>query len=240
MKFSHDDKIYTAKKTLGTNGKEIFRILTPIESDQVDSSNKSSSQTATSKETCDSTNSCLSNRETTSSFDINKPSTLKGVDNACGEISNSDASEDSDSEYSSEVQSNATSSYESSLDDAVVVIEIPHASPVPSQRIPFDVDHRHFKKIQAISEVELKCPICLIIFINKVLLKCGHSFCDFCIQQWRRTSMDCPECRNRVTLQPIKQVLNLKIHNHYKNKHQIKCIMINNLCEFQITGSYFS
>uniref|UniRef100_A0A3B3C372 Tripartite motif containing 47 n=1 Tax=Oryzias melastigma TaxID=30732 RepID=A0A3B3C372_ORYME len=47
---------------------------------------------------------------------------------------------------------------------------------------------------------ELTCPICLEIFKDPVILKCGHNFCRFCIcLHWDENGGDygyqCPECR---------------------------------------------
>ncbi|XP_062903860.1 zinc-binding protein A33-like [Mobula hypostoma] len=43
---------------------------------------------------------------------------------------------------------------------------------------------------------ELNCPICLDIFIDPVMLECGHDFCRQCILQcWEREKKAfCPEC----------------------------------------------
>ena len=247
IKFSHKDKKYTAKKTIGSKGKEIYRLFKPRGSEGASSSNKSSCQPWTS---------------TNSSFDINQPPTWK-------EISHFDASENSDSEdllADSEVQpyetsskdvvvvmpysplplttstnssfnmnqpstskkiSNSNTSEDSESEDSFEETEVQvhesssedvemYHSPLPSQESPFEIKRRNLENILAISEVELKCPICLIIFIDPVILKCGHSFCNFCIQQWRNTSSDCPECRGRMTLQPIKQIA---LNNMIKSLH---------------------
>ena len=256
IKFSHEDKKYTAKKTIGSKGKEIYRLFKPRGSEGASSSNKSSCQPWTStnssfdinqpptwkeishfdaSENSDSEDlladsevqpyetssedvvivmphSQLPSQPTTStksSFNINQPSTSKEVSEEKGEMSNSNTPEDSESEDSfeeSEVQL-----YESSSEDVKM-----YHSPLSSQESPFEMKRRNLENILAISEVELKCPICLIIFIDPVILKCGHSFCNFCIQQWRNTSSDCPECRGRMTLQPIKQIA---LNNMIKSLH---------------------
>uniref|UniRef100_A0AAZ1WVJ7 Uncharacterized protein n=1 Tax=Oreochromis aureus TaxID=47969 RepID=A0AAZ1WVJ7_OREAU len=42
-------------------------------------------------------------------------------------------------------------------------------------------------------EANLKCPICLEIFQDPVILWCSHSFCRACLQRWwTETSVTCP------------------------------------------------
>lgn len=52
---------------------------------------------------------------------------------------------------------------------------------------------------------ELTCAICLDYFDDPVILKCGHSFCRFCIcLHWDENGDDygyqCPQCRTVTTL----------------------------------------
>ncbi|XP_061098794.1 E3 ubiquitin-protein ligase TRIM35-like [Conger conger] len=44
---------------------------------------------------------------------------------------------------------------------------------------------------------DLSCPVCSEIFRDPVALKCSHSFCKACLQQWWREkgSRECPVCR---------------------------------------------
>ncbi|XP_014885199.1 zinc-binding protein A33-like [Poecilia latipinna] len=47
------------------------------------------------------------------------------------------------------------------------------------------------------SEAECTCPVCCDIFTDPVLLLCGHSFCQHCLQEWWRQSSQrtCPVCK---------------------------------------------
>eukprot|EP00039_Didymoeca_costata_P008246 m.109490 g.109490 ORF g.109490 m.109490 type:complete len:579 (+) comp14003_c2_seq3:719-2455(+) len=48
-----------------------------------------------------------------------------------------------------------------------------------------------------------KCPVCLQIFQEAYLTKCGHSFCYACITQHLQTKSACPICRNPLTARDI-------------------------------------
>ncbi|XP_048844668.1 E3 ubiquitin-protein ligase TRIM39-like [Brienomyrus brachyistius] len=51
-------------------------------------------------------------------------------------------------------------------------------------------------------EVELSCPVCYEIYRDPVVLKCGHSFCKVCLQQYwgDKDSQECPVCRRRSSM----------------------------------------
>ncbi|CAL8273757.1 unnamed protein product [Lota lota] len=52
-------------------------------------------------------------------------------------------------------------------------------------------------------EDELSCPVCCEIFREPVVLKCSHSFCRACLQQfWNRKKArrECPVCRTKCSL----------------------------------------
>ncbi|XP_070705975.1 zinc-binding protein A33-like [Pempheris klunzingeri] len=46
-------------------------------------------------------------------------------------------------------------------------------------------------------EAECTCPVCCDIFMDPVVLLCGHSFCKRCLQEWWRQSglQTCPMCK---------------------------------------------
>ncbi|XP_063714732.1 keratin, type I cytoskeletal 9-like isoform X2 [Symsagittifera roscoffensis] len=59
-------------------------------------------------------------------------------------------------------------------------------------------------------ESELQCSICSELFINAVTLGCAHSFCEFCIDSWKRkpySHSQCPICRATVTREVRSLVL---------------------------------
>lgn len=58
----------------------------------------------------------------------------------------------------------------------------------------------------SLPEVDLSCPICCDIFRDPVVLKCSHSFCAGCLQQyWGQVghSRDCPLCRTESVDEPV-------------------------------------
>ena len=61
------------------------------------------------------------------------------------------------------------------------------------------------------------CSICLGNCCNKIILDCGHSFCEKCIYQWfisKMPTMDCPNCRKLILQESlIKSCVNWGIIN---------------------------
>lgn len=51
-------------------------------------------------------------------------------------------------------------------------------------------------------EDELSCPVCCEIFKDPVVLKCSHSFCRACLQQFwiKKSKRECPVCRRKCLL----------------------------------------
>ncbi|XP_074512555.1 E3 ubiquitin-protein ligase TRIM39-like [Sebastes fasciatus] len=52
-------------------------------------------------------------------------------------------------------------------------------------------------------EEELSCPVCCEIFRDPVVLKCSHSFCRACLQQFwnkKKARRECPICRRKCSL----------------------------------------
>lgn len=55
----------------------------------------------------------------------------------------------------------------------------------------------------SVLEEELSCPICCEIFKDPVVLKCSHSFCRACLQQFwnkKKARRECPVCRRKCSL----------------------------------------
>ncbi|XP_063357318.1 E3 ubiquitin-protein ligase TRIM35 [Pelmatolapia mariae] len=55
-------------------------------------------------------------------------------------------------------------------------------------------------------ELDLTCAVCCEIFRDPVVLKCSHSFCASCLQQYwsrQRRNRDCPLCRTQSVDDPV-------------------------------------
>ncbi|XP_077591093.1 E3 ubiquitin-protein ligase TRIM39-like [Stigmatopora nigra] len=62
-------------------------------------------------------------------------------------------------------------------------------------------------------EEELSCPVCCEIFKEPVVLKCSHSFCRACLQQFwnkKKARRECPVCRRKCSLTEPTVSLSLK------------------------------
>ena len=54
---------------------------------------------------------------------------------------------------------------------------------------------------------ELTCPICQELVVAAYsLYPCGHIFCGVCIAGWLVNKQDCPNCRQRCTSAPTRQI----------------------------------
>merc|ERR1712141_440719 len=51
---------------------------------------------------------------------------------------------------------------------------------------------------QQLLEEELKCCICMDVYIHATALDCGHMFCSKCIEDWMQNQHSCPQCRTKV------------------------------------------
>ncbi|XP_019713361.1 E3 ubiquitin-protein ligase rnf8 isoform X2 [Hippocampus comes] len=56
-------------------------------------------------------------------------------------------------------------------------------------------------QVTEVLENELQCIICSELFIEAVILNCGHSFCCHCIKEWRKKKEECPICRQAIKSQ---------------------------------------
>lgn len=66
------------------------------------------------------------------------------------------------------------------------------------------------KVMEELLESELTCSICSEYFIQAVNLNCSHTFCEQCIEEWKRTNVDeavCPICRHPIENQNRELVL---------------------------------
>ena len=51
-----------------------------------------------------------------------------------------------------------------------------------------------------LADSHLQCPICMEVFIVPTTINCGHTFCQDCIQDWKKKHKLCPYCRTRIKI----------------------------------------
>ena len=73
----------------------------------------------------------------------------------------------------------------------------------------FDFTGENCKHNEALKQIKsftenLKCSICQELFIEPVVIECGHNFCKHCIKEWQKNFIEanpykepcpCPDCR---------------------------------------------
>ncbi|XP_035254557.1 uncharacterized protein LOC118216973 [Anguilla anguilla] len=73
-----------------------------------------------------------------------------------------------------------------------------------------------------IPEDDLCCSICCDIFKEPVLLKCSHSFCKICLQQYweEKSSRECPVCRRNASMEdpPVNLALKNIVESYLMQK----------------------
>ncbi|CAN8005389.1 unnamed protein product [Ixodes hexagonus] len=92
---------------------------------------------------------------------------------------------------------------------AVVVTDEPHTSAATTHgrhvgsskkiRLSQGDSNNVVRRVETIMENELTCVICSELFVDAAMLQCGHTFCSFCIQNWRRQKNCCPFCQAKIT-----------------------------------------
>lgn len=78
-------------------------------------------------------------------------------------------------------------------------LALPQITKVVSSLRPRAVSSRSSSML----EDELSCPVCCEIFKEPVVLKCSHSFCKACLQQFwnkKKARRECPICRRKCSL----------------------------------------
>ncbi len=45
---------------------------------------------------------------------------------------------------------------------------------------------------------DIICPICLKYMVNTVSTKCGHNFCEFCLNEYLLLFKNCPKCKSSL------------------------------------------
>lgn len=64
-----------------------------------------------------------------------------------------------------------------------------------------------------LAETQLQCAVCSEVFVEATAINCGHTFCHFCIHEWKKKKSNCPVCRT-----DIKQIVAVKVLDEYADK----------------------
>jgi len=67
-----------------------------------------------------------------------------------------------------------------------------------------------------LAESQLQCAVCNELFVESVSINCGHTFCGFCIEQWKKKKNNCPVCRADITQQADVKVLDEYVDKVYE------------------------
>jgi len=64
-----------------------------------------------------------------------------------------------------------------------------------------------------LAETQLQCAVCSELFVEATSINCGHTFCHYCIHEWKKKKSNCPVCRT-----DIKQMAQCKVLDEYTDK----------------------
>eukprot|EP00092_Neocalanus_flemingeri_P007629 GFUD01008233.1.p1 GENE.GFUD01008233.1~~GFUD01008233.1.p1 ORF type:complete len:447 (+),score=136.67 GFUD01008233.1:95-1435(+) len=64
-----------------------------------------------------------------------------------------------------------------------------------------------------LAETQLQCAVCSELFVEATAISCGHTFCNYCISEWKKKKANCPVCRT-----DIKQSVQCKVLDEYADK----------------------
>merc|ERR1712096_552188 len=64
-----------------------------------------------------------------------------------------------------------------------------------------------------LAETQLQCAVCSELFVEATAINCGHTFCNYCIGEWKKKKANCPVCRT-----DIKQMVQCKVLDEYTDK----------------------
>jgi len=64
-----------------------------------------------------------------------------------------------------------------------------------------------------LAESQLQCAVCSELFVEATSINCGHTFCHYCISEWKKKKANCPVCRT-----DIRQTAACKVLDEYTDK----------------------
>ncbi|CDW79580.1 lon peptidase n-terminal domain and ring finger protein 3 [Stylonychia lemnae] len=79
---------------------------------------------------------------------------------------------------------------------------------------------RKRKQLKKIMDKDIKCSICLHMFVKPISLVCGHTFCQLCIFKFfLNNTRNCPLCRRQVT-QAFEKYLKILVLNNQEAQNK--------------------
>lgn len=69
------------------------------------------------------------------------------------------------------------------------------------------------------AEDQFQCCICTEMIINAVTLNCSHTFCSYCILQWKERKSYCPICRVKIKVQLHTKIIDSFIDKLVSNSN---------------------
>ena len=69
-----------------------------------------------------------------------------------------------------------------------------------------------------LAETQLQCAVCSEVLVEATSVNCGHTFCHFCINEWKKKKANCPVCRADIKQSAACKVrtdVNLSIYSVY-------------------------
>ena len=61
-----------------------------------------------------------------------------------------------------------------------------------------DPDNGDAFLMMELADNHLQCPICMEVFMMATIINCGHTFCQDCIEDWKKQHKVCPYCRTKI------------------------------------------
>jgi hypothetical protein len=76
----------------------------------------------------------------------------------------------------------------------------------------------NLQKIDELEENDMKCPLCLEFLLKPISLKCGHTFCMYCLEYSIVYNPSCPICRKSIDGGVSSIILEKNINKELQDK----------------------
>eukprot|EP00347_Sterkiella_histriomuscorum_P009816 403339776 len=99
-----------------------------------------------------------------------------------------------------------------------------------------EIQEQKRKQLKKIMDKDIKCSICLHMYVKPISLVCGHTFCQLCIfKYFLNNTKNCPLCRRQVNLTIEEFAINIVLDSLSRkvNPEKYMKILQLNTQEFQ-------